>query len=98
MATAGAERIYSDVPTFAEVGVAGDIGFMHRVVLAPAGIPDDVITTLEKAFADLQKDKTYLKLMGRLGENVDLVLGDEYQLMREQQDVAYKELVKNLTQ
>lgn len=37
LATAGDERIYEDVPTFAEVGVEGDVGFMHRFVLAPAG-------------------------------------------------------------
>lgn len=28
LATAGAERIYPDVPTFGEVGVEGDVGFM----------------------------------------------------------------------
>ncbi|PWG71146.1 LacI family transcriptional regulator, partial [Enterococcus hirae] len=40
LATAGAERIYEDVPTFEEVGIEGDIGFMHRVVLAPADTPE----------------------------------------------------------
>jgi len=98
LATAGPERIYDDVPTFAESGVEGDIGFMHRVVLAPAGTPDDVIAKLESAFTALQDDKTYNRLMGRLGENTELLLGDDYQAMREDQAGAYKTLVDTLTQ
>jgi len=97
LATAGAERIYDDVPTFAEVGVEGDVGFMHRVVLAPAGTPDDVIETLETAFKALEGDKTFTRMMGRLGENVEIIGSDAYQAMREEQNVAYKELVKTLT-
>lgn len=42
LATAGEERIYHDMPTLAEIRVAGDVGFMHRVFLAPAGTPEDV--------------------------------------------------------
>jgi len=98
LATAGAERIYEDVPTFAESGVEGDIGFMHRVVLAPAGTPDDVVAKLEAAFEALQEDKTYNRLMGRLGENTELLLGDDYQAMRSEQFSAYKDLVETLTQ
>ena len=98
LATAGSERIYDDVPTFAEAGIEGDIGFMHRVVLAPAGTPDDVVEKLEAAFTALQEDRSFQRLMGRLGENTDLLLGDEYQAMREAQSVAYKELVDSITQ
>jgi len=98
LATAGPERIYDDVPTFAESGVEGDIGFMHRVVLAPAGTPDDVVEKLESAFTALLEDKTFNRLMGRLGENTELLLGDDYQAMREEQAVAYKSLVDTLTQ
>ena len=98
LATAGPERIYDDVPTFAEAGVEGDVGFMHRVVLAPAGTPDDVISKLEASFTALQEDRTYVRLMGRLGENTDLLLGNDYQAMREQQSGAYKDLVDSITQ
>lgn len=97
LATAGAERIYDDVPTFGEIGVEGDVGFMHRVVLAPAGTPDDVITKLEGAFQALKDDKTFTRMMGRLGENVDIINGDAYQAMRDEQDGAYKVLVDKLT-
>lgn len=98
LATAGPERLYEDVPTFAEAGLEGDIGFMHRVVLAPAGTPDDVIDKLEASFTALQEDTSFQRLMGRLGENTDLMLGDDYQVLREEQSGAFKELVDSITQ
>ena len=98
LATAGPERIYDDVPTFGEAGIEGDIGFMHRVVLAPAGTPPEVVEKLEDAFTALQEDKSYQRLMGRLGENTDLLLGEGYQAMREDQSGAYKTLVESITQ
>lgn len=97
LATAGPERIYDEVPTFGEAGIEGDIGFMHRVVLAPAGTPADVIEKLEGAFTALQEDRTYTRLMGRLGENTDLLLGADYQVMRDGQSGAYKTLVDSIT-
>ncbi|MFT7059893.1 MAG: tripartite-type tricarboxylate transporter receptor subunit TctC [Pseudorhodobacter sp.] len=97
LATAGATRLYPDIPTFGEVGVAGDVGFMHRVVLAPAGTPDAVVATLSAAFKALESDKTFTNMMGRMGENVDIIDGPAYENMRAEQNVAYKELVKALT-
>ena len=98
LATAGDERIYEDVPSFAELGIGGDVGFMHRVVLAPAGTPDDVLAKLSKAFTALQEDKTYNRMMGRLGENTDYIDGGKYQMMRQEQNGAYKDLVATITQ
>jgi tripartite-type tricarboxylate transporter receptor subunit TctC len=97
LATAGNERMIDDVPTFEEIGISGDSGFMHRVVLAPAGTPPAVLATLEAAFEALQTDKTYTRLMSRLGENIDYIGGAEYQKMREAQAIAYKELVAEIT-
>lgn len=98
LATAGPDRLYEDVPTFSEAGMVGDIGFMHRVVLAPAGTPDDVVEKLKASFTALQEDKSFQRLMGRLGENTDLMLGDDYQALREEQSNAYKALVESITQ
>jgi tripartite-type tricarboxylate transporter receptor subunit TctC len=97
LATAGTTRIYDDVPTLEEVGVDGDIGFMHRFVLAPAGTPPEVIEKLSTAFAELANDKTFVTLMSRLGESVDPMTGEEYQKLREAQSVSYKKLVSDLT-
>lgn len=97
LATAGPERIYDDVPTFTEVGVEGDVGFMHRVVLAPADTPEDALATLRGAFEALGEDTTFNRMMGRLGENIDIITGDEYEAMRAEQSVAYEALVNQLT-
>lgn len=96
LATAGAERIYDDVPTFGEVGIEGDVGFMHRVVLAPAGTPDEVLSTLREAFVALGEDRTFTRMMGRLGENIDIIT-DDYEGMRGEQSAAYEVLVEELT-
>jgi tripartite-type tricarboxylate transporter receptor subunit TctC len=98
LATAGPTRIYEEVPTFAEVGIEGDVGFMHRMVLAPAGTPEDVLSTLTDAFLALADDPTFNSLMGRLGENVDVIDGPEYQLLREEQNEDYKTLVESITE
>ena len=98
LATAGDERIYDDVPSFSELGIGGDVGFMHRVVLAPAGTPDDVLAKLGEAFTALQEDRTYTRMMGRLGENTDYIDGTAYQSMREDQNGAYADLVQAITQ
>ena len=97
LATAGAERIYDDVPTFAEVGVGGDVGFMHRVVLAPSDTPEEVVTKLGAAFKALEEDKTFKNMMRRLGENVEIIDSATYESMRDEQEKAYKDLVESLT-
>lgn len=97
LATAGAERMFDDVPTFAEVGVEGDVGFMHRVLLAPAGTPDEAVDALQGAFAELIEDRTFTRMMGRLNETIELLDGPTYQEMRAEQAVAYKALVDELT-
>ena len=78
--------------------MALSLGFMHRVVLAPAGTPQDVLDKLGDAFTALQEDRTYTRMMGRLGENTDYIGGADYQKMREDQNGAYKDLVESITQ
>lgn len=97
LATAGDTQVFDGVPTFAEVGIDGDIGFMHRFVLAPAGTPPEVLATLSDAFAKMSEDETFKTLMARLGESVDPMTGEEYQTLREQQAVDYQDLVNSLT-
>ena len=70
---------------------------MHRVVLAPAGTPQEVVDQLTAAFLVLAEDKTFKNLMSRLSESIDIMGGPEYQELRESQSVAYQELVKDLT-
>ncbi len=97
LATAGDERIYPDVPSFSELGVNGDVGFMHRVVLAPKDIPSDRLDMLRAAFDQLNDDKTYQRMMSRMGENIDYMSGTDYDKARAEQAVSYKSLVESIT-
>ncbi len=97
LATAGSERMAEDVPTFDELGIGADAGYMHRIVVAPAGTPPEVVQTLRDAFKALQEDKTYVRLMGRLGENREYLDGPDYQNLRNDQASEYKALVEQIT-
>ena len=93
----GSERIFDDVPTLKELGYTPGVGLMNRIVLAPKGMPAADMQKLRDAFAALQKDKTYNKMMGKLGENTELMMGPDYEKVRMQQSEQYEKLVKAIT-
>jgi tripartite-type tricarboxylate transporter receptor subunit TctC len=86
---------FPDVPTTQELGF-GETGVMHRIILVPAGVPDDRVEKLRAAFRDMQEHKTYNRLMRQLGETADHLDGPEYQKLREQQAEEYGQLVNKL--
>ncbi len=85
------------MPTFEEAGIDGDIGFMHRVVMAPADTPPEVLKKLEESFLALAEDKTFKNPMKKLGESTDMMTGVDYHGVREEQAAAYEVLVVELT-
>ncbi len=97
LATAGPERTIKGVPSFTEIGLAPGTGYIHRIVMAPAGIADDRLAVLQGALQQLQMDKDYQAAMARLGENLEYLTGSAYELVRRQQSVEYAELVSTLT-
>lgn len=97
LASGGEERMFDDVPTLKELGYSAGTGLMHRVVMAPRGISEEHLKVLAEAFEKLNEDKTYKKLMGRLGENTELMSGKDYEAIRAEQSVDYKKLVESLT-
>lgn len=84
-------------PTFASLGYPGEIGEMHRIVMAPRATPADRIAKLREAFVALQEDKTYKRLIGRLGESNNLMSGEDYEKIRPVQSEDYKALVDSMT-
>jgi tripartite-type tricarboxylate transporter receptor subunit TctC len=70
---------------------------MHRVVLAPAGTPQEALDTLGEAFQALGEDPTFTNMMSQMGENIEIIAGPDYEAMRDEQDAAYEDLVKALT-
>lgn len=91
------EPLVGSPPTFASLGFEGEIGEMHRIIMAPRGIPADRLALLRDAFSKLQEDKTYQRMMGRLGEDMNLMDGAEYEKLRPKQSEAYRALVKSMT-
>lgn len=97
LASLGEKGIYKGVPTLKELGYTPTAGLMNRVVLAPKGVPADRLKKIQDAFAAMQNDKTYKKMMGRLGENTALMKGSDYDNVRKDQSKEYKALVKAIT-
>ena len=95
LASAGDKRIWPDVPLLKDMGYT--VGTMDRIVLAPKGVPEDRMVILRNAFKKLYKDKTFKKLMKRIGENTEFMDGPEYDKVRVQQSKEYGKLVKKMT-
>ena len=91
------EPVLGSPPTFTAIGFPGELGEMHRIVMAPRDIPADRLATLRKAFVSLQEDKTYQRMMGKLGEDTNLMDGAEYEALRPQQSEAFRTLVDSMT-
>jgi len=81
-----------DVPTFKELGY--DFTWqMWRGVLAPKGTPMETIKYLSDHFAELVKDKSFIKLVNKMGERVDFL---DYQQFKEyiaQEEQMYRKLL-----
>ena len=97
LASGGDTRLFKDVPTLKELGYASDIGVMHRIVMAPKGVEAARLKMLREAFVKLQNDKTYKRLMGRIGENMGFMDGSAYESLRPAQSDNYKKLVGEIT-
>jgi len=86
-----------EVPTLKELGFPVRSLLMSRIVLAPRKTPPDRIKTLQGAFRKLYGDKTFKRLMARLGENLEYMDGPDYEKVRAAQKEEYSELVKKIT-
>ena len=95
LASAGNTRVFPDVPNLKELGY--ETGTMDRIVMAPKDVPEDRMKILRDAFAKLNSDKTYKKLMMRIGENTEYMDGPDYDKVRPVNQEAYRELVKKIS-
>jgi tripartite-type tricarboxylate transporter receptor subunit TctC len=95
LASAGVKPVFKDVPLLKDLGY--NVGTMDRIVLAPAGVPEERMKVLRDAFAKLNSDKTYKKLMIRIGENMEFMDGPDYEKVRAENQKEYAILVKKIT-
>jgi len=94
--SAGKKTAFPGVPTFGDLGYTADIGLMHRVLMAPRGIPADRLAKLRSSMTKLQGHKTYKKLIKMIGEITDYETGEAYEKQRPAQSKAYKAMVAGL--
>ena len=94
----GAPGLFEGVPSFGEVGYSNDLGSMRRIIMAPAGVPADRLAKIQDALAQLQEDRTYLRLIKAIGENTNFINGPEYDALRPGQSETFKALVESLAQ
>ena len=78
LGVAAAKRfpLFPDVPTFREQGVDLLLS-SKRIVMAPAGTPKDRIDILEKALLKVAKDKTFKRLLRKMGVKAEPVIGEK---------------------
>lgn len=96
LVSAGTKTSFEGVPTFGDLGYTPDLGLMHRVLMAPKGIPEDRLAKLRDALIKLQGHKTYKRLIKAIGETTDYVNGPDYEKMRPEQSAAFEKMVKAL--
>lgn len=78
LGVAAAKRfpLFPDVPTFREQGVDLLLS-SKRIVMAPAGTPKARIDILRKALLKMAKDKTFKRLLRKMGVGAQPVVGEE---------------------
>lgn len=74
-----------DVPTAKEQGFDIEMG-SFRGIVAPAGLPEDVRTSLVTALAEVAQDAEFMATMERQGSPVQFTEGEAYQALAESQD------------
>jgi tripartite-type tricarboxylate transporter receptor subunit TctC len=79
LAVTGHERhpAAPDVPTFEEQGYP-IFTTINIGLVAPAGTPPEVVAKLEEAMKQISEDKTYVSLLGKLGETPAYLNSEEY--------------------
>ncbi len=89
------ERISAlpDVPTFKELGI-DLVGSNWFGVVAPAGIPDDVLQKLNKAVNEALQDESYRKIVESQGANVAGGTPEEFEAFIRSESKLWGELIK----
>lgn len=86
---------FPDVPTFLENGVNAPIT-STRGIVAPKGIPADVLAKLENSFKKAMEDPEYMASMKKAGLNVTFMPSDEYTKLIKSQYDFFSAIAKDL--
>ena len=96
LGVAAAKRfpLFPDVPTFREQGVDLLLS-SKRIIMAPAGTPKDRIEILEKALLKMAKDKTFKRLLRKMGVKAEPVVGEKLLKEVKAEYESNKDIYKN---
>lgn len=98
LAIGSAERDpnFPNVPTFKEQGI-DFVNGVWRDVSVPAGTPDDVIATLEKALRQVYEDEDFRAVLKNGKFGLQWMSGPEFKAYLDESDAVYKELFEKIT-
>jgi len=82
-----------DVPTTVELGYDADV-VAWRGLVAPKGTPKKTVDFLISAIEKMSKDPEFLKFMGSIGVDINMVAGDDFGKWMAKKDKDYGALAK----
>ncbi len=100
LAVAGDEQVthdpaFSDVPTMAALGYP-EVNFtLERVFFAPSAMPADALARLREAFKEIIDHPSFKAYMGRIGEPLHFMSGEEYDALRAERFESYSALIES---
>ena len=96
LAVSGNSRMSSlpDVPTFKEAGIDIDMSLWYGIV-APAGIPKDVLEKLTSVTKEALKDPELMRILQTDGGSVVPLYGDDFKKLIVSDMAKFKEVAKN---
>jgi tripartite-type tricarboxylate transporter receptor subunit TctC len=84
-----------DVPTYEELGYPIFTGINVGLV-GPAGLPPEIVAKLDEAMKKISEDKTYISLLGKLGDKPAFLDAAGYRASLETLDASAKAIAKKL--
>ena len=85
-----------DIPTAIELGYEGAALGTWRGLAVPASTPDDVVAELQRIFSDVCASDEFKANMALNGDVIDVLVGDDFAKMLEEQTALFTDLGKSL--
>lgn len=98
LAAGGPERStsYPDLPTVAEAGLEGFAANSWGMVIAPAGLPDDIVTYLNENIVEALQQPAVVEQLGSMGAQVVANSPADAKTMLEDEERVYSETITRL--
>lgn len=97
LAITGKERhpLLPDVPTFREFGIESDTT-LWAGIYAPKDTPDEIVDLIDQYTRGIMKDKTYQKMMGKLGNRIQYLGPEDFAKFIKEAQNSIRKISSNL--